>query len=152
MKIKLDINDSVDEIEISLKAKEYSDEVKALHEKLLNYKNDDNSLLLYDDNKEYLIAIKDIIFFETEGDKVYAHTTKYSYFCKSRLYELLDVLPHSFIRISKSTIINIHHLLSIERKFTSSSLIQFNNTHKEVYVSRRYYNNLKEQLLERSKL
>jgi len=40
--------------------------------------------------------------------------------------------------------------LTINRNLASASLIQFYKSHKQVYVSRRYYKNLSERLTERS--
>jgi len=152
MKIKLDI-DPANENEVIIKANEFNDDVKSIYDMLNNKSSPSNNhLLLYDDNKEYIININDILFFETELDNVYAHTKDFAFLCKLRLYELEELLPLSFMRISKSTIINITHVYSIERKLSSTSQVQFNNTHKEVYVSRRYYRLLKDKLLERSRL
>lgn len=152
MKIRLDIDSNITEDEIIIRAQDFNDEVRALYDTLNNRKDANNYLMLYDDKKEYLVHIKDIIFFETESDNVYAHTKNYAYLCKLRLYELEEQLPLTFTRISKSTIINVSQIYSIEKKFSAASLVQFNECHKEVYVSRRYYKILKEKLLERSRL
>lgn len=53
------------------------------------------------------------------------------------------------MRVSKSTILNINHIYSITRNLTSSSIVEFQNTHKQVYVSRHYYKPLKFKLLEK---
>ena len=67
---------------------------------------------------------------------------------KYKLYELEDLLPNNFIRVSKSAIVNVSHIFSIDRNVTSSSCIKFNGTYKNVYVSRRYYKDLKNKLNE----
>ena len=151
MKISVEINSEIEEEEIIIKARTFSDEIKSLSDMLENKKDSNDYLLLFDEKKEYLININDIIFFETENDNVYAHTKDYAYLCKMRLYELEKKLPKNFERISKSAIINIFQIYSIEKKFNAASLIQFNECHKEVYISRRYYKMLKEKLLERSR-
>ena len=151
MKIRVEINSEIEEEEIVIRARTFSEEIKSLSEMLENKKETSDYLMLYDDKKEYLIHLNDIIFFETESDNVYAHTKDFAYLCKMRLYELEKKLPGDFVRISKSTIINISQIYSIERKFNAASLIQFNDCNKEVYVSRRYYSMLKDKLLERSR-
>lgn len=80
---------------------------------------------------------------------IYAHTLNEVYQVKYKLYELEEILPQNFIRISKSTILNINHIYSITRNITSASLVEFKNTHKKVYVSRGYYKVLKLKLLEK---
>ena len=58
--------------------------------------------------------------------------------------ELENILPNSFLRISKSTIVNIQKIYSLSHS-VSSHLITFQNSHKQVYVSRMYYKVLKER-------
>ncbi len=90
------------------------------------------------------------MFFETSADGVYAHTKNDAYVVKLRLYELEKELPDSFMRVSKSTIINLSKIMSLQKNITSSSLVRFMNSVKEVYVSRMYYKELKLRLHERS--
>lgn len=86
------------------------------------------------------------MFFETSGTSIHAHTSDNFYQVKNKLYELEKILPSNFIRVSKSTIINVKHIYSIEKNITSSSIVQFSNTHKQVYVSRNYYKLLKQRI------
>ena len=106
-------------------------------------------MVFYKDNTELYIWIDDVLFFETEENLIYAHTLNEVYQVKYRLYELEEILPRSFVRVSKSTILNINHIYSITRNITSSSLVEFKNTHKKVYVSRSYYKVLKLKLSEK---
>lgn len=101
------------------------------------------------DNVEYYISLAEILFFETEDPNISAHTGDDIYQVKYKLYELEEILPNNFMRISKSTILNINHIYSITRNLTSSSIVEFQNTHKQVYVSRHYYKPLKFKLLEK---
>ncbi|MEG0327089.1 MAG: LytTR family DNA-binding domain-containing protein [Erysipelothrix sp.] len=98
------------------------------------------------------IPIHDILFFETEGDNVYVHLTDISYKSKYRLYELETLLPDTFTRISKSTIVNIKKISAMDHRLTSARCIQFMNSHKLVYVSRMYYSDVKNKLERRSLL
>lgn len=77
------------------------------------------------------------------------HTKKDVYQTKYRLYELEELLSGSFIRVSKSTILNVSHVLSIKKNLTASSEVWFEGTHKQVYVSRNYYKQLKQRLEEK---
>ncbi|MCL2487401.1 MAG: LytTR family transcriptional regulator, partial [Oscillospiraceae bacterium] len=65
---------------------------------------------------------------------------------KQRLYELEELLPPHFVRISKSAIANTRHIFSINRNLAASSLVQFNRSHKQAYVSRKYYPALRQKL------
>lgn len=60
-----------------------------------------------------------------------------------------ELLPRTFLRISKSAIVNTNKIYSIHRNLTASSLIAFQHTHKQIYVSRAYYKLLKNKLDEK---
>ena len=89
------------------------------------------------------------MFFESDGSIINAHTKNEIYQTKYKLYELEDLLPGIFMRISKSAIVNTEHIYSINRSLTSSSVISFADTHKQVYVSRYYYKALINKLSEK---
>jgi DNA-binding LytR/AlgR family response regulator len=93
--------------------------------------------------------VEDVLFFETEGERIYAHTTNDSYIVKYRLYELENILHRHFVRVAKSAIVNIRQIYSINRNLTTSSLISFFDSHKSIYVSRSYYLQLRKRLDER---
>lgn len=96
------------------------------------------------------VDLNNVLFFETEGDAVYVHLTNRSLITRYRLYELEDALPSTFMRISKSTILNSENVSSLERNLTSNRSVQFFDSTKIVYVSRMYYSKLKTKLKERS--
>lgn len=96
------------------------------------------------------VDLNDVLFFETEGDAVYVHLNNLSLITRYRLYELEDALPSTFLRISKSTILNSENVSSLERNLTSNRSVQFFDSTKIVYVSRMYYARLKTKLKERS--
>ena len=91
----------------------------------------------------------EILFFETDSDGINAHTRDNIYQTKYKLYELEELLPGSFMRISKSAIVNTSHIYSISRNLTASSVVAFADTHKQVYVSRYYYKPLINKLEEK---
>ena len=93
-------------------------------------------------------TIGHILFFETDGEKIYGHTKDEAYEVKQKLYELEELLPIAFCRISKSTIVNAKQIYSLEKSFSGTSTVNFYQTHKQVHVSRRYYQVLKERLNE----
>ncbi len=68
-----------------------------------------------------------------------------------KLYELEELLPRAFIRISKSAILNSSKVYSIARNLTASSRVEFFGSHKAVFVSRNYYKLLKDKISSGSK-
>lgn len=96
------------------------------------------------------IRLDEILFFETEQDFVYVHLPKASYKTEYKLYELLEILPSNFMRVSKSSIVNLNKISGFERNLGSSRTIQFFESLKVNYASRMYFPLLKEKLNERS--
>lgn len=111
--------------------------------------SDKKQIIFYKSDIEYYVSLEEILFFDTEGNGICAHAIDNVYIVKYKLYELEELLPGHFMRVSKSTIVNINHIYSITRSLASSSKIEFQNTHKQIYVSRYYYKPLKNKLLEK---
>jgi DNA-binding LytR/AlgR family response regulator len=92
----------------------------------------------FKDDRQYYLSFREILFFETDSERVFAHTASDAFETKSRLYELESLLPPSFVRVSKSSIVNIRHVLSIQKGLTRVSLVTFRKSHKVIYCSRQY--------------
>lgn len=148
MKIIVETNSHVQLDEVVIRCREENDLVR----KIKKYAEslDDTIMPFYQREHEYYLNLNDILFFETEANSISAHTVSDIFYVKYKLYELENILPKNFIRVSKSTIVNINHVYSINRNITSSSVIEFSKTHKQVFVSRFYFKNLKEKMKERS--
>lgn len=151
MKIRIEVDSKIKENEVIIRCNENSEDIKniqaMINEMLLSKKH----IIFYKDDSEYYLSLEEILFFETEKSAVCAHTTDNIYTVKYRLYELEELLPGYFMRVSKSTILNTNHIYSITHSISSSSKVEFKNTYKQVYVSRYYYKPLKIKLLEKRK-
>ena len=148
MKVRIEIDSNIEEDEVIIKCKELTKSIQKIEE-TIQQENQIINFTFYKDNTEYYIPLNSILFFETSGNEINAHTSNEIYKVKYKLYELEEILPINFIRVSKSTILNVDHIFSIEKNLTASSIVQFNKTHKQVYVSRNYYKKLKERINER---
>lgn len=148
MKVRIEIDDQLTEKEIVIKAPSYDPEVQNLYRIIQNQTEQTQSLVFYKDNSEFFLDFDSVLFFETDDRQVHAHTTDDDYQIHFRLYELENKLPDQFIRISKSAIINLNNIFSLTRS-VSGTLVKFQNSHKQVYVSRRYYKQLKDRLQRR---
>lgn len=145
MKIKIDISPEYHEKEIVIRSPK---DDKELAELVTNIKNIENSLIQingYIGETVYTLNLTDILFFETNDRNVFAHTTNNAFLIHYRLYELEENLPDNFLRISKSSILNLTEIASLTRSVTGN-LIQFKNTYKTLYVSRRFLKELKHRL------
>ncbi|MBF0818277.1 LytTR family DNA-binding domain-containing protein [Streptococcus acidominimus] len=146
MKIRIELDDGLDDVEVVIKTASLTDQVGQL-QRLLTQLNQP-SLVFYKDASEYFVKLEEILFFETDGAKIFVHSKTDAYEVKLKLYELEELLPISFCRISKSSIANVRSVYSLDRSFSGTSRIRFANTHKVAHVSRHYYQLLKERLQE----
>lgn len=150
MKVRIDIVENLQENEVIIRCGKLDEKVQKIHETLLDITKQSN-LILYKENTEYYLSLDQILFFETVDSCISAHTVDNIYQTKYRLYELEELLPGYFMRVSKSTILNLNQIYSITRNLTASSAVQFIGTHKQVFVSRYYYKPLKCRLDEKRK-
>jgi len=146
VKIVIELDASCDAIEVTIKAAHITEQVLQLQQALLQM--DRRPLVFYKGNSEYFLDLSTILFFETDGSKVFGHSKDNAYEVKLKLYELEAYLPPSFCRVAKATIVNTSCIYSLEKSFSGTSRICFYDTHKQVHVSRHYYQLLKEKLRE----
>ena len=148
MKIRIVIDQSFEEDEVVIKCRELNENIREL-QKTISCISDGLKMVFYKKQTEYFMPLDSILFFETSGKGIDAHTQTDVFQIKHKLYELEEILPSQFIRASKSTILNINHIYSIEKNLASSSLVKFRYSHKQVYVSRNYYKALRIRISER---
>ena len=146
MKIIIEVDDKLNEPEIVIRCSQIDEDVTSIQSKLLDLGKKHRKIEFYKADAEYYLALEDILFFETSDEEVWAHTKDDEFQVKYKLYELLEMLPGNFLRVSKSTILNSNKVYSILRNLTASSKIEFNDSNKVVYVSRSYFKSLKEKL------
>ena len=149
MRIKIEMDGAIDEEEIIIRCRGLTEEVTAIERAIRDIANSAQRFTFYKGNTEYYLKLEDILFFETDENGVSAHTRDGIYQTRYKLYELENLLPGTFMRVSKSTILNTAHIYSISRNLTASSVVAFAGTHKQAYVSRYYYKPLIEKLEEK---
>lgn len=150
MKVKLELDPDQQETEITIHAKSLTPEVERIYHQLQTDSEHPDQIEGMD-NTSYYLSINDILFFETDAKQVMAHTTRNAYFVKYKLYELENLLSGQFMRVSKSTILNLDQIYAVTKSI-SNCQIKFHDSYKTVYVSRRYYRDLNERLKERRTL
>ncbi|MDD6306722.1 MAG: LytTR family DNA-binding domain-containing protein [Agathobacter sp.] len=149
MKIKIEIEEALAEDEVVIRCRGLTEEISAIQKAVSEVSSAAQKFTFYKGNTEYYLTLDEILFFETDETGISAHTRTDAYQTKYKLYELEDILPGFFMRVSKSTILNTNHIYSINRNLTASSVVAFSDTHKQVYVSRYYYKPLISKLEEK---
>ena len=146
MKLKIEIDPSLKEDQIIIKARERNKRVEQIEEAFEKLISLDSEMVLTLGDTEYYVTKNDILFFETADGKVSAHTADKMYYTFHKLYELETILPSTFLRISKSCIINTAKINSLTKNLTGASRVTFSGCDKAVYVSRSYFNLLKDKI------
>lgn len=149
MKIRIELDDNLTEDEVIIRCSSLTKEVQDVQRAVSDMITEKRNFVFYKEDTEYYLPLESILFFETEEKGIRAHTVEDVFFTKYRLYELEEILPGHFMRVSKSTILNTNRVFSINRNLAASSIVEFQGTHKQVYVSRHYYKALKTKLEEK---
>ncbi|ANZ66044.1 LytTR family DNA-binding domain-containing protein [Secundilactobacillus paracollinoides] len=147
-RVRIEIDDRLTDKEIVIRTPVYDADVKRLSQQLQAADKVQPQLRFFKGDTEYYLDVHDILFFETEDRQINAHTVDDIFEIHYRLYELEDLLPATFMRISKSAILNTTKIFALTHSI-SNSLVEFQHSQKQVYVSRKYYKPLKARLEER---
>ena len=144
MRVNLFVSKDVEEPHADIHTDELTDNVQ----KAIN--------LLEDDSKSDMLAVKkgkDIAFLEYEGVfmirvedkvvKVYTHDDEYT--VKKALYQVEESLDQSFVRISKTTIVNLKKIDRVAPSLKGMMFIELKNGLKD-NISRKYLPEFKEAL------
>ena len=98
-------------------------------------------------NEEDIVVLqpKDIYMVRVENGDTVIYGAKQKYRSRKRLYELANQLGKQFMQISKTTLINLSYMDSIEPGFSGTLLLKLKNGSKD-YVSRKYLPEFKKYL------
>ena len=151
MKIKIELDNNLIEDEVIIKCSKIDSNIQKIQSTISDMLAQNMQMAFLKDGKQYYFSLDNVLFFETNNNLIDSHTENDVFQVKYKLYELEEILPSNFVRVSKSTILNINKIYSIDKNIVSSSIVQFYKTHKQVFVSRYYYKQLQEQL-ERRKI
>ena len=144
MKITLEPAD-LREVEVIIRGEPSDPEVAQLL-KLLGSKNS-SRLMVSREDEQFVLDAAQIVFLETAGNRVNVHTKSETYESKQKLYELMEQLGRrSFVQVSKSTIVNLAFVKSIQAEFSGNYLIKLKNRSEKLTLSRKYFREFKERI------
>lgn len=90
-----------------------------------------------------MIDINEVESFFVEADKVYAHCgNNKTYRVKKKLYELEQVVPTGFVKISKSAIVNWSKVSKLNVQLSGTVNVVFKSGYSD-YISRRCFADIK---------
>ena len=144
MKVELQINETYEEEKLIVQTPQPTEKVQKVIEFAENLDQKETIKGKIDD-QVYLIKVSKIQRFYIENRKVLAETASQTYSIDLRLYQVLELLPTTFIQISQSEIVNIDAISHL--KLTPNGLVEiFLKNESFTYSSRRYLKIIKEKL------
>ena len=133
-----------DEIHISIE----TNKVTQIN-KLIEYINlYSKKIKAYKNNEIIELNLNDVITFYSDKKNNYCRTREETYRVKYKLYEIENI-TNDFIRISKSTIVNINYIKCFDIGTTGSVIVKLDDGTNE-FVSRRKIKDVMRYLDERS--
>ncbi len=144
MKVELQIKETYEEEKLIVQTPQPTEKVQKVIEFAENLDQKETIKGKIDD-QVYLVKICKIQRFYIENRKVLAETASHTYTIDLRLYQVLDILPITFIQISQSEIVNIDAISHL--KLTPNGLVEICLKNESfTYSSRRYLKTIKEKL------
>lgn len=102
MKVRIEMDESLEEEEFVIRCRKIDETILRLQAAVMEREGSVRSITLRQGDTEYYLPLEEILFFETENKIIYAHTRDKMLVTEYKLYELEEILPGSFLRISKS--------------------------------------------------
>ena len=110
----------------------------------------EQTILCKKDEEECSVPVGDIFYIESVDKKTFVYCEKEVYMCSLRLYEIEKMVEQAgFVRVSKSTILNIEWLKGV-KTLVNSRLEAILSNGERVCVTRKYLKDIREALIRRN--
>ncbi len=143
MKVHIEIDETLKETEVLIRTPEVDSDVTQLIEKIS--KNDKQTINVSSGNKVILLEPAEVVRIFSGDKKVFVKTENEIFTIKQALYEIENILPKEFVRISGSEIINIKMVKDFDLNIAGSIFVNFKNGDR-TNVSRRFISAIKEKI------
>lgn len=143
MKISININENINETEITVAANQLTPEIERIIAALRIL---DHQITVVKDDETYILDVSKIVYAESVDRKTFVYTLEDCYESKLKLYEIEDQLCHSgFIRASKSCLLQLRYIRSLKAEINRKIRVTLENG-EQIIVSRQYADELKHRL------
>ena len=143
MKVNIDISPECREPYAVIHTDKVTDEIQRMIDVFSNSETPVTAL----QNEEDIVVLqpKEIYMVRVEDGDTIIYGARQKYRSRKRLYELAQQLGKQFMQISKTTLINLSYMDSIEPGFSGTLLLKLKNGDQD-YVSRKYLPEFKKYL------
>ena len=143
MKVSIDLSAEYKEPYAVIHTDKVTDEITRIIDV---FSNNDTPVTALQNAEEIVVLKPDEIYMvRIEGGDTVIYGEKQKYRSRKRLYELAELLGKKFMQISKTTLVNLSGIDSIEPGFSGTMLLKLKNGNKD-YVSRKYLPDFKRYL------
>jgi len=144
MKVNLFVSRDIEEPHADIHTNELTDNVsKAIN--ILESEDQSEMLAVRKGSDITLLELKDIFMFRVEEKQVKVYTENKEYVIKKPLYQVEENLSTDFVRISKTTIVNLKKIERVAPSLKGMMFIQLKNGLKD-NISRKYLPDFKNAL------
>ena len=148
MRVEIDLNHNISEAYAVIHTDQISEEVKMITEMIEKAEHTAvgaEVILVKEDEKYIVLSPEEIFMVRLEEGRNVIYGEKRSYQSTKRLYEIEERLGSDFMKISKTTIINLKKIESVEPSFSGMMYLKLKNNCKD-YISRKYLPEFKKYL------
>ncbi len=144
MKVNLFVSRDIDQPHADIHTNELTDNIsKAIN--ILESEDQSEMLAVKKGSDITLLELKDIFMFRVEERQVKVFTENSEYMVKKPLYQVEEGLTNDFVRISKTTIINLKKVRRVAPSLRGMMFIELKNGLKD-NISRKYLPDFKKAL------
>ena len=122
MKVEIVLDEKYQETYVKIFTDKYNKEIENLEKSLVNINN--NVILGFKDDDAFVLDLKNIYRFFTEDKDVFIECRDNTYKSRLRMYEIEHRLNNSFVRISRSEIINISYIKKLDLSFKGTIAVE----------------------------
>lgn len=143
MKITVDINEKINDTEISIHCKQITPNIENIIA-MLQMMN--QQLVVTKNNENYLLDVSKILYIEALERKTFVYANDDIYESKLKLYEMEERLCQSgFLRVSKSCLVHLKFIKSIKNDVERKLRLTLENG-EQIMVSRQYAEEIKKRM------
>jgi DNA-binding LytR/AlgR family response regulator len=144
MKVNLFVSRDIDEPYADIHTNELTDNVtKAIS--ILESEDSSDMVAVKKGSDIALLEMEEIFMFRVEDKQVKVYTENKEYLIKKPLYQVEETLSSDFVRISKTTIVNLRKIERVAPSLKGMMFIQLKNGLKD-NISRKYLPDFKQAL------
>lgn len=142
MRVELQISEDIDEPYAVIHSNKMTTEIQQILEM---FQMPGNVITVSDNDQFIVLDPSEIYMLRMEDERLNVYCEQKKYISGKRLYEMEKILGSGFMRISKSTLINLKQISRVESSFHGAMLVILKNGNKD-YISRKYLPDFKKYL------